>query len=77
MHASFLYLQYFHEKFYGEINDNTDFFKIHEFFLIIIIKRYIYSWRRNLLEVDKNRNCIFLSFFQFFSILPKSSLFSS
>lgn len=33
MHASFLYLQYFLEKFYEEINDNTDFFKIHEFFL--------------------------------------------
>lgn len=73
MHASFLYLQYFLEKFYGEINDNTDFFKIHEFFLKL---NAIYSWRRNLLEVDKNRNCIFLSFFQFFSILPKSSLFS-
>lgn len=74
MYASFLYLQYFLEKFYGEINDNTDFFQDSRIFSKI--KRYIYSWRRNLLKVDKNRNCIFLSFFQFFSILPKSSLFS-
>lgn len=40
---------------------NTDFFQDSRFFSKIS-KRYIYSWR-NLLEIDKNRNCIFLSFF--------------
>lgn len=58
MHASFLYLQYFLEKLYGQINVMRIFLKIREFFSEIK-----FSWTRNLSEIEKNRKFSILFYF--------------
>lgn len=53
MHASFLYLQYFFEKFYGQINVMRIFLKIREFFSEI--KRYTFVNEKFIINREKQK----------------------